>query len=162
MASYIIPNKNNYKVYFSYIHLQCQSNGCKHSPYWLLGILYCQPQLGTDIHAILSPSIVARDLGFWHYFFSEASSQPSSHFIVSSIKIIFFLSSDHKTTSGLRLSEQRGGTVAYLPSLSRLFVVIDEVDGFFSVPHKLDQCCWFPKCLQFLSSLLLQSISKHH
>lgn len=35
-------------------------------------------------------------------FLSEASSHPSSHGTVSSIRMIFFVSSDHRTMSGLR------------------------------------------------------------
>jgi len=49
------------------------------------------------------PGCLGQVAGIWLFFLSAASSQPSSHGIVNSIRMIFFPSGDHMMMSGLRV-----------------------------------------------------------
>ncbi|KAI2647598.1 Autophagy-related protein 20 [Labeo rohita] len=51
------------------------------------------------------------------FFLSNACSQPSSHGTVSSMRMIFFASSDHSTASGLRVVWTTGGELQSFPQV---------------------------------------------
>lgn len=89
--------------------------GCWHSQYWL-----SWPQLGVAMLDILSPTIHAK--GF------QRLSKASSNGTLSSIRMVFFASPDHKTTSGLKVVWMTWGNCSFC---SRLFIVVlAVVDGF--------------------------------